>query len=62
MAVTRRIIDLIKTTVDHRSVGLKPKAVKMMQDSKDHYEKVLGFLEDRTRIRLKELALLINSF
>lgn len=62
MAATRRIIDLIKTTVDHRSVGLKPEAVKMMQDSKDHYEKVHGFLENRTGIRLKELALLINSF
>ena len=62
VAAARRITDLIRTSVDSNSVGLKPEVLKLMRDSKDHFVKVHGFLEDRTGIRLKELDELLDSF
>ena len=62
MAAARRITDLIKVTADSDSVGLKPEVLEMMRKSKDHFNKVHGFLEERTGIRLTELDELIASF
>jgi aminoglycoside phosphotransferase (APT) family kinase protein len=62
IAATRRISDLIRTTVDSDSVGLKPEVLKLMRDQKEHFVKVHGFLEDRTGLRLKEFDDLLDSF
>jgi len=61
IAAARRITDLITVTVDSDSLGLKPEVLEMMRKSKDHFNKVHGFLEERTGIRLEELDELIAT-
>jgi len=62
MATARRISDLINVVADSDSVDLKPEVVEMMRKSKDHYNKVHDFLEEKTGLRLNELDKLLTSF
>jgi aminoglycoside phosphotransferase (APT) family kinase protein len=62
MAAARRVTDLITVTAGSGSAGLKPNIVQMMRESKDHFNKVHDFLEERTGIRLAELDGLLKSF
>ena len=62
IAGVRRITDLIRTVYDVDSVGLKPEVLNLIKNSREHFLRVHGFIEERTGIRLKELDEMLNSF
>jgi hypothetical protein len=62
LGVTRRIVDMCSVLYGDGSAGLKPDALKLMKDSRDHFIKVHDLLEEYTGIRLKELDKILEEF